>query len=117
LQARGGLGPSLATFVTTANDAGAGSMRTAIAMPTRTGTDTIVFNIAGAGVRTINLASALPTITGAVMIDLCGDRFIGQYTLDYRRQRGLQISSAALVPAASTDSRLVPAATVARSAA
>ena len=33
------------------------------------GTDTIMFNIAGAGVHTINLASAMPTITDTVILD------------------------------------------------
>jgi Domain of unknown function (DUF4347) len=62
---------ALATFtVTTSNDSGAGSLRTAITSANAAaGTDTIVFNIAGGGVHTINLASALPTITGRVTID------------------------------------------------
>ena len=62
---------ALATFtVTNTNDAGANSLRTAITNANAAaGTDTIVFSIAGAGVHTINLASALPTITDAVMID------------------------------------------------
>ena len=62
---------ALATFtVTTTNDAGAGSLRAAIIdANAAAGTDTIDFNIAGAGVHTINLTSALPTITGAVTID------------------------------------------------
>ena len=47
-----------------------GSLRTAITNANAAaGTDTINFNIAGAGVHTINLTSALPTITGAVTID------------------------------------------------
>ncbi len=62
---------SAATFtVINTNDSGAGSLRTAINNANAAaGTDTINFNIAGAGVHTINLASALPTITGAVTID------------------------------------------------
>ena len=52
------------------NDAGPGSLRQAIidanASP---GTQTISFNIPGAGVHTINLASALPDITDPVIID------------------------------------------------
>ena len=62
---------ALATFtVTTTNDSGAGSLRTAITNANAAaGTDTINFSIVGAGVHTINLTSALPTITGAVTID------------------------------------------------
>ena len=62
---------AMATFtVTSANDTGAGSLRTAITNANAAaGTDTIVFNIAGAGLHTINLTSALPTITGRVTID------------------------------------------------
>src|SRR5688500_13467228 len=59
-----------ATFnVTTTNDAGAGSLRAVIlAANAAVGADAIEFDIAGAGVRTINLASALPAITGQVAI-------------------------------------------------
>ena len=62
---------ALATFtVLNTNNAGAGSLRTAITNANAAaGTDTIVFNIAAAGVQTINLASALPAITGNVLID------------------------------------------------
>lgn len=62
---------TLATFtVTNTNDAGAGSLRAAITSANSTvGTDTIAFNIAGAGVQTITLASALPTISDAVILD------------------------------------------------
>ncbi|MEQ1850830.1 MAG: DUF4347 domain-containing protein, partial [Chthoniobacteraceae bacterium] len=62
---------SLATFtVTTTADSGAGSLRQAILDANALGgTDTISFNIAGTGVQTINLASALPAITGTVTID------------------------------------------------
>lgn len=56
--------------VVNTNNAGAGSLRQAIldanALP---GTDTIRFNISGAGVRTITLSTALPTISGSVLID------------------------------------------------
>lgn len=46
------------------------SLREAItAANANVGTDTIAFNIAGAGVRTIQPTSALPTITEAVIID------------------------------------------------
>ena len=62
---------ALSTFtVTNTNDAGAGSLRQAIldanAAP---GADNIYFNIAGAGVRTIALASALPQLTDQVNLD------------------------------------------------
>src|SRR6267143_2065884 len=62
---------ALATFtVTTTNDAGAGSLRTAITNANAAaGTDTFVFNIPGNSLHTINLTSALPTITGRVTID------------------------------------------------
>ncbi len=62
---------ALATFtVTDANDTGAGSLRQAITdANTAAGTDTIVFNIAGAGAHTISLTTALPTITETVTID------------------------------------------------
>ncbi|HLQ43453.1 MAG TPA: DUF4347 domain-containing protein, partial [Planctomycetaceae bacterium] len=61
----------LNTFVVTnTNDSGAGSLRQAITNANGlAGTDTITFNIAGAGVHTITLASALPTITDKVIID------------------------------------------------
>ncbi|MBS1937907.1 MAG: HYR domain-containing protein, partial [Bacteroidetes bacterium] len=60
-----------ATFtVTSTNDAGAGSLRQAITSANgAAGADTIVFNIAGAGLKTITLASPLPTLTGQVLID------------------------------------------------
>ena len=51
-------------------DAGAGSLRSAIACSNATaGTQTISFNIAGAGVKTIDLQSALPDITDKVAIN------------------------------------------------
>ena len=50
--------------------AGAGSLRTAITSANAAaGTDTIVFNIAGAGAHTISLTTALPTITDTVILD------------------------------------------------
>ncbi|HSF11045.1 MAG TPA: DUF4347 domain-containing protein [Nitrospirales bacterium] len=61
----------LATYtVTNTNDSGAGSLRQAITdANANVGSDTINFSIAGAGPHTISLSSALPTITGAVLID------------------------------------------------
>ncbi len=61
----------LNTFVVTnTNDSGAGSLRQAILDANAlAGTDTITFNIAGAGPHTIAPTSALPTITQAVIID------------------------------------------------
>jgi titin len=56
--------------VTNVNDAGAGSLRQAITDANgHAGGDSIVFNIGGGGVQTINLASPLPMITDAVFID------------------------------------------------
>ena len=43
-------------------------------LPNVGGPDRIYFNIAGSGVQTINLTSALPTITGAVTIDATTER-------------------------------------------
>ncbi len=61
----------LATFtVTNTNDSGAGSLRQAILDANAlAGADTITFNIAGTGVHTITLTSALPTISGQVTIN------------------------------------------------
>ncbi len=61
----------LATYtVTNTNDSGAGSLRQAILdANANTGTDTIAFNIAGAGPHSIALSSALPNITDTVIID------------------------------------------------
>ncbi len=56
--------------VTNANNHGAGSLREAIINANATlGADTIVFNIPGAGVKIINLLTALPEITDRVTID------------------------------------------------
>ena len=56
--------------VTNANDHGAGSLRQAMLDANATaGADTIVFNIPGGGVQTINLSIALPEITDPVVID------------------------------------------------
>lgn len=61
----------LATFtVTNVLDSGAGSFRDAITQANaNVGVDTIAFNIAGVGVKTISPASALPNITEGVVID------------------------------------------------
>ncbi|KQP44266.1 DUF4347 domain-containing protein [Pseudorhodoferax sp. Leaf274] len=61
----------LATYtVTSTADSGAGSLRQAILDANNTpGADTIGFAIAGTGVHTIALASALPAITRPVVID------------------------------------------------
>ena len=56
--------------VTNANDAGVGSFRGAIdSANANPGLDVITFNIPGGGPQTISLLSALPTITGPVIID------------------------------------------------
>jgi len=56
--------------VTNANNHGSGSLRDAIVNANATvGKDTIVFNIPGPGVKTINLMNPLPDITDAVVID------------------------------------------------
>ncbi len=61
----------LNTFtVTNTNNSGAGSLNQAILDANALGgMDTIAFNIIGAGTHTINLTSALPTITGTVILD------------------------------------------------
>ncbi|MBH0204115.1 MAG: DUF4347 domain-containing protein, partial [Nitrospira sp.] len=66
---------ALATYtVTNTSDSGAGSLRQAILdANANAGTDNIVFSIAGTGVHTINVASALPTITGTVILDATSD--------------------------------------------
>lgn len=62
---------SAATFtVTNTNDSGPGSLRQAILdANANPGADTIAFNIPGSGLQTIELSSALPTITDPVTID------------------------------------------------
>ena len=58
------------TVVTSTADSGVGTLRDAILCANaRPGLDTITFAIAGAGVKTITLASALPDITDPVLID------------------------------------------------
>jgi Domain of unknown function (DUF4347)/Cadherin domain/Right handed beta helix region/Laminin G domain len=68
-----GLGASFTAEQLNANRGadGAISLREAIIAANNTTNpyDVITFNIAGAGVHTINVAAALPTITGAVQID------------------------------------------------
>ena len=57
------------TIVTNTNDSGAGSLRAAInAANSNSGTDTITFNIAGSGVKTITLLSDL-YVSDSVIID------------------------------------------------
>ncbi|MGE3817834.1 MAG: DUF4347 domain-containing protein, partial [Isosphaeraceae bacterium] len=69
--AQAGWRGTLATFaVTNTSNSGAGSLRQAILDANAAGGfDTITFNVAGAGPHSIALASALPTITDAVLID------------------------------------------------
>ena len=56
--------------VTNTNNAGAGSLRAAIASANAaSGADTIEFNIAGSGIQRIDLLAALPTITDTVTLD------------------------------------------------
>src|SRR5450755_4243649 len=56
--------------VSTTDDTGTGSLRQAITdANSHPGLDTINFNIPGTGVHTISLASDLPTVTDAVLID------------------------------------------------
>jgi len=66
---------ALATYtVTNTNDSGAGSLRQAISdANANAGTDNISFNIAGTGVHTITLSSALPTLTDTVILDATTD--------------------------------------------
>lgn len=61
----------LADFtVTSTSDSGSGSLRQAILdANANAGADRILFNISGGGVKTINLLTALPEITGTVTID------------------------------------------------
>ena len=62
--------PAAIFTVTTTADSGAGSLRWAIEQANAAaGLDTIAFNIAGAGVKTIAPLTILPTITDAVIVD------------------------------------------------
>jgi hypothetical protein len=62
--------PQAGYIVTNSNDSGANSLRQAILNANANGgLDTITFNIAGTGVHTINLSSALPAIIGPVSIN------------------------------------------------
>ena len=65
----------LNTFaVTNTSNSGAGSLRQAIIDANAlSGTDTISFNISGTGIHTITLSSALPTITGTVILNATTD--------------------------------------------
>jgi hypothetical protein len=65
----------LATFtVTNTTNSGAGSLRQAmIDANANAGADSITFNIAGTGTHTIAPTSALPTITGTLIIDATTD--------------------------------------------
>lgn len=61
---------SCSTVVTTTADTGAGSLREAINCSNSTaGRDTISFNIPGAGVKNIVLATPLPAVTDPAIID------------------------------------------------
>src|SRR5256885_14090709 len=56
--------------VTTTADAGAGSLRQAITSANlHTGLDAVIFNIPGAGVKTITSASLLPVVYDPIVID------------------------------------------------
>jgi uncharacterized repeat protein (TIGR01451 family) len=60
----------LSLMVTNTNDSGPGTLRQAILdANTLSGTNSITFKIAGAGVQTITPASAFPTITKPVLLD------------------------------------------------
>ncbi|HEX8090733.1 MAG TPA: FG-GAP-like repeat-containing protein, partial [Blastocatellia bacterium] len=62
--------PSAIFTVTNTNDSGAGSLRDAISSAnSNPGSDTINFNIPGAGIKTIKPLSALPLIGGTLTID------------------------------------------------
>jgi len=55
--------------VTTVNDSGTGSLRTAITSANGSSGNTVAFNISGTGPFTIALASVLPTISSPMVID------------------------------------------------
>ncbi|MEF7615710.1 DUF4347 domain-containing protein [Aquincola sp. MAHUQ-54] len=62
------------TVTSTADTNTSGTLRWAIHQANgNAGTDTIHFNIAGTGVHTITLSSALPTLTGTVVLDASTD--------------------------------------------
>ena len=100
----------LATFtVTNTDDSGVGSLRQAISdANANAGSDTIVFNISGTGVHTINLASALPTITDTVILDATTDDSFAingnrpAITLD-----GNDLAATGLVLSASADGSII----------
>ncbi len=68
--ARDALPDACSTVVTNTLDTGAGSLRRAMECSnSKTGAQTISFNIPGAGVQTIKPITALPTLTNAVTLD------------------------------------------------
>ncbi|MBL1179034.1 DUF4347 domain-containing protein [Pantanalinema sp. GBBB05] len=83
----------LATFfVINTNDSGLGSLRQAILDANAlVGADIIDFQIPGTGVQTINLASALPTLTGQVIIDGYSQTGATQNTLAVGNNANLRI--------------------------
>ena len=99
----------LATYtVTNTNDTGSGSLRAAInSANTNAGADTIVFNIAGAGVHTINLTSALPNITGVVTINAATQTGYGGTPLIELNGSGAGAGASGLVLAAGSSGSTV----------
>ncbi|MEM8887349.1 MAG: hypothetical protein AAGD28_05140 [Bacteroidota bacterium] len=70
------LSPAYATIYTVSNtnDTGVGSLREAIGLAnTNIGWDTIHFNIAGAGLKTISLLSSLPIVQDTLFVDGSSD--------------------------------------------
>ncbi|MFY9554168.1 MAG: FG-GAP-like repeat-containing protein, partial [Blastocatellia bacterium] len=61
--------PQTTLTVINTNDSGTGSLRQAISDAQVAGADTILFNIPDTGLKTINLASLLPTLGEATTID------------------------------------------------
>jgi hypothetical protein len=77
--------------VTNINDSGAGSLRQAIIDTAAAGIDTIAFNIAGNGPHTISPASALPTLSGSVIIDGYTETFSSENQLAVGSDADLRI--------------------------